>query len=73
MRLLLAMAACMIPALAWAAEPVPVEIPNGDSKLRALLYKPDGNGPFAVVIGLHGCEGLPKPRRPRAIATGRSA
>ena len=58
MRLLLALAACTIPALTWAAEPVPVEIPNGDAKLRALLYKPDGNGPFAVVIGLHGCEGL---------------
>ena len=28
------------------------------AKLRALLYKPDGNGPFAMVVGLHGCEGL---------------
>lgn len=58
MRLLLAIAACAVPALAWAAEPVPAELPNGDLKLKAVLYKPDGDGPFPVVIGLHGCDGL---------------
>jgi dienelactone hydrolase len=58
MRLLLALAACTFPAIAWAADPVPVEIPNGDARLRAMLYKPDGNGPFAVAVGLHGCDGL---------------
>ena len=58
MRLLLALAACTIPALAWAAEPVAVEIPSGDAKVRGQLYKPEGSGPFAVVIGLHGCDGL---------------
>ncbi len=58
MRLLIVLAACTFPAIAWAADPAPVEIPNGDAKLRAVLYKPDGNGPFAVVIGLHGCDGL---------------
>src|SRR5436305_7011783 len=26
--------------------------------LHAQLYKPEGSGPFAVVIGLHGCGGL---------------
>jgi dienelactone hydrolase len=26
--------------------------------LRAQLYKPEGNGPFPVVIALHGCGGL---------------
>jgi dienelactone hydrolase len=58
MRLLLALAACTIPALAWAADPVAVEIPSGDTKLRGQLYKPEGSGPFAVAIGLHGCDGL---------------
>ena len=61
--------------MAWAADPVPVEIPNGETKLRAVLYKPDGNGPFAVVVGLHGCDGLlnAQPRRRPGTATGRSA
>ena len=29
-----------------------------NAKLRAVLYKPDGDGPFPAVVGLHGCEGL---------------
>jgi len=44
------------------AAPIPlphqVEIPLGDSILHAQLYKPDGTGPFPVVIALHGCGGL---------------
>jgi hypothetical protein len=35
---------------------VPKDIP-GD-RLQAFLTKPDGNGPFAAVIALHGCSGL---------------
>jgi dienelactone hydrolase len=58
MRLLLALVACAVPAIAWAADPAPVEIPNGESRLRGVLYKPEGAGPFPVVVGLHGCEGL---------------
>ena len=38
--------------------PAAVEIPAGSVKLHAQLYKPDGNGPFPVVIALHGCGGL---------------
>jgi len=40
--------------------PVPqvVEIPSASAVLHAQLYKPDGDGPFAVVIALHGCGGL---------------
>ena len=58
MRLLLALLACAVPAMAWAADPASVEIPNGESRLRGVAYKPDGAGPFPVVVGLHGCEGL---------------
>jgi dienelactone hydrolase len=58
MRILLALLACTIPAMAWAVDPVPVEIPSGETKLRVVLYKPDGNGPFPAVVGLHGCDGL---------------
>src|SRR5437763_16697811 len=38
--------------------PHQVDIPLGSATLRAQLYKPDGDGPFPVVIALHGCGGL---------------
>jgi dienelactone hydrolase len=47
---------------AGEAAPLPtslqVEIPSGGGMLHAQLYKPDGDGPFPVVIALHGCGGL---------------
>jgi dienelactone hydrolase len=46
------------PATAWAAEFDPVEIPSGESRLKAVVYKPGGSGPFPTVIALHGCGGL---------------
>jgi len=47
-----------IASAATAPAPEPVEIPHGDMTLKAVLYRPDGSGPFPVVVGLHGCEGL---------------
>ena len=44
--------------------PVQVEIPSGTAILHAQLYKPDGDGPFPVVIALHGCSGLAGPSEP---------
>jgi dienelactone hydrolase len=48
--------------LAAIAAPLPashqVDIPLGGEKLHAQLYRPDGDGPFPVVIALHGCGGL---------------
>ena len=41
-----------------SAAPQQVEIPSGNAVLHAQLYKPEGAGPFAVVIALHGCDGL---------------
>lgn len=41
---------------AWASSQI--EIPLADVKLRAIVFKPDGNGPFPAVVGLHACEGL---------------
>jgi dienelactone hydrolase len=38
--------------------PNQVDIPAGNGMLHAQLYKPDGDGPFPVVIALHGCGGL---------------
>jgi poly(3-hydroxybutyrate) depolymerase len=40
------------------AVPHEVEIPSKGAILHAQLFKPDGNGPFPVVIALHGCGGL---------------
>jgi dienelactone hydrolase len=55
----LALLAVALPAEA-APLPVPqtVEIPSGTAVLHAQLFKPEGNGPFPVVIALHGCGGL---------------
>jgi dienelactone hydrolase len=62
MRLLSAALILTLSAVACAARAAPaptqVEIPAGALKLHAQLYKPDGNGPFPVVIALHGCGGL---------------
>ncbi len=52
---------CVLPAVAFATEPETVEIPGGDQRLRAAVYRPQGNGPFPVVVGLHGCGGLNGP------------
>jgi dienelactone hydrolase len=55
-------AAFVVGAFAANAAPLPaarpVEIPSGGAVLHAQLYKPDGDGPFPVVIALHGCGGL---------------
>jgi dienelactone hydrolase len=64
MRFLSAAASLMLFGLTVAAvaSPLPsphqVEIPFSTGTLHAQLYKPEGDGPFPVVIALHGCGGL---------------
>src|SRR5258707_4515081 len=64
MRLLSAILFLTLFAAASAADAAPlaaphqVDIPSGNSILHAQLYKPEGEGPFPVVIALHGCGGL---------------
>jgi dienelactone hydrolase len=64
MRLLSIIVAFAFLAVAWPARAAPlqapqsVEIASGTSVLHAQLYKPEGDGPFPVVIALHGCGGL---------------
>ncbi len=64
MRLLSAITFLTLFAVAFAADAAPlasphqVDIPLGKGTLHAQLYKPDGDGPFPVVIALHGCGGL---------------
>src|ERR1700704_143611 len=64
MRLLSVIAFLMLSAAAYAADATPlpaphqVDIPLASGTLHAQLYKPDGDGPFPVVIALHGCGGF---------------
>src|SRR6202048_3944321 len=64
MRLLSVMTFLMLSAAAYAADATPlpaphqVDIPLASGILHAQLYKPDGDGPFPIVIALHGCGGL---------------
>ena len=57
------------------AAPLPpphqVDIPLGNGVLHAQLYKPDGDGPFPIVIALHGCGGLGRPFRAGPAALSR--
>ena len=56
------------PALA-AGNPEAVDIPQKESgRLKALLFRPDGQGPFPAVVGLHNCTGLSNSRRRRRRA-----
>jgi dienelactone hydrolase len=54
----LALLAVTWPAQASPPTPQAVEIPSGTATLHAQLFKPQGSGPFPVVIALHGCGGL---------------
>ena len=54
----LTLLAVALPARAASAAPQAIEIPSGTAVLHAQLYRPQGNGPFPVVIALHGCDGL---------------
>jgi dienelactone hydrolase len=52
----LAAVATMAAATALAAEQV--DIPESDTTLHGILFRPDGPGPFPGVVALHGCESL---------------
>lgn len=64
MRLLSAITFLALIAVTAVADAAPlpaphqVDIPLGTAVLHAQLYKPEGKGPFPVVIALHGCGGL---------------
>ena len=57
------------PRVAQAAEPV--EIPDGDTTLKGVLYRPEGPGPFPAVVALHGCDGLVERDRARSRGASR--
>src|SRR3954447_15655284 len=45
-------------ARAEAPTPEPVEFTHDGDKLKAFIYRPQGNGPFPAVVALHNCDGL---------------
>jgi len=51
-----------LPAAAADQTPDSVSIPaGGDNEpatLDAMLYKPQGQGPFPAIVAMHGCSGL---------------
>jgi len=68
--LLLGMCLCLVAAVADSQSPAnsaytEVFYPSGNLRLHAYLYKPDGDGPFPVVIYNHGAR-TGRPRRAEA-------
>jgi dienelactone hydrolase len=57
-NLLIWIAAALVLALGSANAAEQVEIPSGEVKLRATLFRPAGAGPFPAVVALHNCDGL---------------
>lgn len=50
-----------VAAAASPPAPEPVDIPGGGGIIHAVLYRPEGQGPFPAVVALHGCSGLKRP------------
>src|SRR6266853_892501 len=44
--------------VAKASGPEPVEFHDGDVTLKAVVYRPEGAGPFPAVVAMHDCSGL---------------
>jgi dienelactone hydrolase len=57
MRLLPTVAVAVALATPVAASE-PVQIPQGEGALNAVLFRPPGEGPFPAIVALHGCAGL---------------
>lgn len=61
-HLITLLAAAFIAGPALAA-PDAVDI---EGKLKGLVYRPAGNGPFPAIVAMHGCDGLAEPNLPIA-------
>jgi dienelactone hydrolase len=48
----------LLAGVAHAGGPENVEFGDGEHTLKAVVYKPDGAGPFPAVIAMHDCSGL---------------
>jgi dienelactone hydrolase len=54
----LVLALLLAGGVARAGGPEPVEFRDGDVTLKAVVYRPEGAGPFPAVIAMHDCSGL---------------
>jgi dienelactone hydrolase len=54
----LALALLLVGGIAVAGGPEPVEFRDGDVTLKAIIYRPEGAGPFPAIVGMHDCSGL---------------
>jgi dienelactone hydrolase len=50
--------AALAATVAGAAAAEQVDIPQADTMLHGILFRPEGAGPFPGVVALHGCESL---------------
>jgi dienelactone hydrolase len=57
----LVLALTLARGVAQAGGPETVEFKDGDITLKAIMYKPEGAGPFPAVIAMHDCSGLTSP------------
>jgi dienelactone hydrolase len=48
----------IISGAAQAASLEQINIPTDDKPLQAVIFRPDGPGPFPAIVALHGCDGL---------------
>jgi dienelactone hydrolase len=55
---ILVVALLLMGGVARAGGPETVEFSDGEITLKAIVYRPDGAGPFPAVIAMHDCSGL---------------
>jgi dienelactone hydrolase len=58
---IVALALLLAGGIAQAGGPEPVEFGDGEITLKALVFRPEGSGPFPAVIAMHDCSGLTSP------------
>jgi len=58
LTMIVMLVAAVVPAPVSAAAVEDVAIPRDEAVLNAVLFRPEGSGPFPAVVGLHGCAGL---------------
>jgi dienelactone hydrolase len=55
---ILVLALLLADGVAQAGGPDTVEFNDGEITLKAIVYRPEGSGPFPAVIAMHDCSGL---------------
>lgn len=58
---ILVLAQLLAAGIAQAGGPEPVEFSDGEITLKAMVFKPEGAGPFPAVVAMHDCSGLLSP------------